>query len=136
MKKSQHVRSLVIFLSLCISSLTFAQGPGGGGPPSGGGGMQGPPSLPTNKQIKKMVAEIADEVDLTEVQEDSVLVKYQEHFEAMEEKISSSERPERSEMEALETAFQKEVEGFLTEEQIVKYEAYLKEQEEERGGQR
>lgn len=133
MKKLRSIKSLVLFLSLCIGSVTFAQGPGGGGP--GGGGMQqGPPSVPTNKQIKKMVAEIAEEVTLTEEQEETVLVKYQEHFAVVKKKISGSSRPEKSEMEALDTAFEKEVKELLTDEQIVKYEAYVKEQAKNRGG--
>lgn len=135
MNQTKSIRSLVIFLSLCISSLTFAQGPGGGGPPGGGGGMQqGPPSAPTNKQIKKMVTKLSKEIGLSEKQEESVLETYQEHYEVVEEKLSESSRPERSEMEALELELQKEVKELLTDEQIVKYKTYLKEQEKNKKG--
>lgn len=122
---------LVFLLSFAVSSVTFAQAPGGG---SGGGMRQGPPSVPTNKQIKKMVAEIAEEVTLTDEQEVMVLAKYQEHFAAVKKKISGSSRPERSEMEALDATFEKEVKELLTEKQVVKYEAYVKTQKKSQRG--
>jgi len=129
MKKLKELRGIVLLLSIFIGGITFAQGPGGGAP---GGGQQGPPSVPTSKQIKKMVAEIADEVVLTDEQEELVLAEYKDHFEKVDEMISGSSRPDRDEMMALDALFEKDVKALLTDEQVVKYTAYLEKQKKER----
>ena len=128
MKKSKSARHLVFLIALCISTLSFAQGPGGQGGGPGGQMQQGPPSVPNNKEIKKMVAEISETVALSDDQEATVLTAYQDHFKVVKSKISGSARPERSEMEALDLAFEKEVKAIMDDEQVVKYEAYLKKQ--------
>lgn len=123
MKKLKGIKSLVFLLTLCISSISFAQPPGG----QGGG-----PKLPSDKEISKMVVELGKELTLSESQEELVLAVYKTHFEEVEEKMSDSSRPDRDEMEALEVSFQTEVKELLTDEQIVKYDAYLKEEQQNR----
>ena len=90
-----------------------------------GGGQQGPPSIPNSKQIDKMVSNLAEEISLSEDQETEVLELYTAHFKEVKEKTKSG-RPDRKEMEALKTDFEKEVKGLLTEEQQELYVAYLK----------
>lgn len=115
------LKSSFLILSFLISSVLIAQ--------PQGGGQQGPPPIPNAKQIKKTVASLASEISLTEEQEASVLEVYIKHFEIVKAKTESAERPKREEMEALDIALQNEVKALLTEEQIVKYNAYLKKQE-------
>ena len=71
-----------------------------------------------------MVEKLAKEISLDETQEANVLVLYKEHFEQVESKTKSG-RPERSEMKALKSSFEKEVKGELTKEQQKLYSAYL-----------
>ncbi len=124
----KNLKSILVVSFMLICGLSFAQPPGGGQR----GGQQGPPSLPSSKQIKKMVAEIGEKVELSEEQEEKVLEIYNEHFEAVEKKVSGSNRPDRSEMEALKSEMEKEVKAEMTKDQITRYEAYLKEQQNNR----
>jgi hypothetical protein len=73
-----------------------------------------------------MVSDMAEEISLNEEQEDEILDIYQAHFDEVEEKTKSG-RPNRNEMEALKTSFEKVVNTVLTEEQQELYSAYLKE---------
>ena len=114
-----NIGVIIMLILIAISNVVFAQ-------PTGG--QQGPPSLPNTKQIKKMVANLAKEISLDEKQEDQVLAIYQGHF-ADVKKATSSDRPDRSEMEKLKTELETAVEAVLTEEQQEKFAAYLKEQE-------
>nr|WP_319481361.1 hypothetical protein [uncultured Draconibacterium sp.] len=113
--------SIVIMLILIgTSSVIFAQPPGGGG-----GGQQGPPPIPNSKQIKKMVANLADEISLSDDQETKILAIYQEHF-AEVKKATSSGRPDRSTMEALKSGMENKVKAVLNEEQQEQFTAYIK----------
>ncbi|MCU4173805.1 hypothetical protein [Carboxylicivirga sp. N1Y90] len=122
----KNLKSIVLLSFILVCGISFAQPPGGG---QRGGGQQGPPSLPSSKQIKKMVSEISEKVDLSEEQEEKVLELYEEHFEEVDAKVSGSSRPDRSEMEALKSDLEKDVKAEMTKDQIKKYEAYLKTQE-------
>lgn len=101
-----------------------------------GGGKQGPPPIPSDKQITKMVRELDKELDLSESQAGEVSELYVAHFETVEEKMKSSQRPSRSEMEALDSNLQKEVKAQLNEDQQKLYTAWVKEQEKHRSSQR
>lgn len=90
-----------------------------------GRGQQGPPSIPNSKQIEKMVSNLADDISLSEDQENEVLKLYTVHFKEVKEKTKSG-RPDRKEMELLKNDFEKEVKEALTEEQQELYDAYLK----------
>lgn len=117
------IKTISLLSFLLISSMSFAQGPNNG--PRGG--QQGPPPIPSEKQIKNMLNDLSDEISLSEDQETQVLDLYLAHFEEMEKKTSGNSRPERSEMETFETAFQNDVKALLSESQQTQYETYLKE---------
>jgi len=110
----------IAFMLTC--SLTFAQ-PGGGGQ----GGQQGPPPVPNDTQIEKMVTDLANEVALSTDQKTKVIALYKDHFTQVKAKTSGNSRPKREEMEALDRNLEKLVKAELTEEQTSKYEAWLKE---------
>jgi hypothetical protein len=118
------IKSILVVSILFLGSISFAQPPGGGQK----GGQQGPPPIPTDKQIETMVSDLAENISLSEEQEVKVLEIYNEHFAEIKEKTSGNSRPKREEMEALDTAFEKQVKAELTKEQKKEYEAYLKEQ--------
>jgi len=101
----------VAFLFAC--SLTFAQAPGGGQRV----GQQSPPPIPSDKQIEKMVSNLAEEIELSEEQEVKVLDLYKTHFAQVKEKTSGNSRPKREEVEALQVALEKNVKAELTREQ-------------------
>ncbi|WP_321373330.1 hypothetical protein [uncultured Draconibacterium sp.] len=110
---------IIMLILMATSSVIFAQ-------PSGR--QQGPPPTPNSKQIKKMVAKLADEIQLNDKQETKVLAIYQDHF-ADVKKATNSGRPDRSKMEKLKTQMETDIKAVLNEKQIEGYEAYLKKQE-------
>lgn len=112
----------IAIISLFISSSVFAQPPGGGGQK---GGQQGRPPVPNSKQVQKMVTDLSKALFLNEKQETEISTIYVDHFSEVSNKMKSG-RPERTEMEALETKFEKKVSAVLTEEQQKLYANYLK----------
>jgi len=118
------ISSALLLCMILIAGTSYAQQ--GGSRRGGQGGGQRPPKLPTTKEIKEMVSDMAKEISLNEEQEDEILDIYQAHFDEVEEKTKSG-RPDRNEMESLKTNFEKEVNAVLTEEQQELYSAYLKE---------
>lgn len=124
------IKSILLLSFLLAGSMSFAQGP----KRSPESGPQGPPPIPSEKQIKNMVNDLADEISLSEDQATQVLEVYLAHFEELEKKTSGNLRPERSEMEAFQTIFQNDVKAILSESQQSQYEAYLREHDGKRSG--
>ena len=125
MKFQQVTRAFLILCITLMTTATFAQ-PGGG---QRGGGVQdgqgGPPSIPSDKEIVSMVSDLADEIDLSELQEATVLQLYKEHFSEVKQKTKSG-RPKREEMETLKSDFEDEVKETLTEDQQKLYINFIK----------
>lgn len=122
----------VLMIAMLTSSITMAQP----------GGQQGPPKVPSDKQIEKMVKSLDKELELSDEQTTTVSELYFAHFDKVEAKMKSSSRPARSEMEALDSDLQKKVKAVLDKDQQKEYTAWLKKQEKNResqggpGGQR
>lgn len=120
----------VLMIAMLTGSVAMAQP----------GGQQGPPKVPSDKQITKMVKSLDKELDLSEEQSEQVSEIYFAHFDKVEAKMKSSSRPARSEMEALDAALEKNVKAVLDKDQQKEYTAWLKEQKKNRpsqgGGQR
>lgn len=72
-----------------------------------------------------MVTDLSKELSLDEKQEAQISLLYVAHFEEVSDKMDSG-KPSRNEMEKLKSEFDTEVKSDLTEDQITKYEAYLK----------
>ena len=119
------IKSFLVISILFLSTSIFAQPPGGGQR----GGQQGPPTIPNDKQIEKMVSDLADALTLSNEQEAEILELYKAHFTQVKEKTSGKSRPDREEMDSLKLAFEKQVKAELSKEQATKYEAYLKKQQ-------
>ncbi len=125
----------IVVLALVITTSAFAQQRGQQIGQRGGSGKQGPPKLPTAKEIKTMVSDLSGELLLSDEQEEQVLELYTSHFEAVEDKTKSG-RPARSEMEALKDDFEKDIKAVLTEEQHELFTAYQKKNSKKRRPQR
>ncbi|NPD84130.1 hypothetical protein HNS38_05130 [Lentimicrobium sp. L6] len=119
--KKNILSVLALSIVLLFSGITFAQAPKGDGP-------QKPP-VPNEKQVKKMVNELAEELELSDKQETEILAVYQSHFNEVKDKTSGKEKPKKEEMDALKSSFEKEVKALLSEEQQSKYKTYIKKQE-------
>lgn len=126
--QKKNLRSIISALIITIATSGFAMA-------QPGEGQQGPPSLPSDKQIEKMVKKLDKELDLTDEQNTRVSELYIAHFHKVEAKMKSSQRPERNEMEALDTSLEKKVKAVLTEKQQETYTGLLEKQEKNRNGQ-
>lgn len=116
----------VLMITMLTGSFALAQ-------PSGN---QGPPPVPSDKQIEKMVKDLDKELDLSDEQNTQVSELYFAHFKKVEALTKSSQRPSRTEMESLDSAFEKEVKAVLSKDQKKLYTDWLKKQEKQRSSQR
>jgi len=123
----KNLRAFAIAISMMTGGMALAQ-------PQG---QQGPPPVPSDKQITKMVNDLDKELDLSEEQEEQISELYFAHFEEVETLQKSSQRPGRATMEKLDNSFETGVKAVLTEDQQKLYTSWLKKQEKQRpqGGQ-
>ena len=119
-------KGLIIALFAMMFSITTLQAQQG----QQNHNQQGPPPIPNEKQIQKMVADISIELSLTDTQTEEVSKIFFAHFEEAKEKMENnkSERPSRKEMEKLSKDFEKEVKAQLTDEQQKQFDAFMKKQ--------
>jgi len=104
-------------------------------------GKQGPPPVPSDKQINKMVKELDKELSLSDKQEEEVSGLYFAHFEEIKTIQKSNQKPSREKMEKLNSQFETTVKKVLDEDQKKLYTTWLKKQKKNRpqggqGGQR
>jgi len=116
----------VLMITMLTGSYTLAQP----------GGQPGPPKVPSDKQIEKMVQSLDQELKLSDEQETDISILYFAHFEKVEDKMKSSNRPSRTEMEALDSDLETKVKKVLDADQKKLYTKWLKKQESERSSQR
>lgn len=125
----------LVVVALVITTSACGQQRGGQGGPPQGGNQQGPPELPTAKEIKTMVSDLSDEILLSDEQEEKVLELYIAHFEEVDDKTSSG-RPDRDEMDELKEDFENDVKDVLTDDQQELYTKYLKKNSSKKGGKK
>ncbi|WP_117883644.1 hypothetical protein [Aureibaculum luteum] len=117
--KIQKITKTILILGIALISVgVYAQ-------PGGDRGQEGPPKLPSDKEIVTMVSDLATDIDLSDLQEATVLQLYKDHFTEVKEKTKSG-RPKREEMESLKSDFEAKVKEALTEDQEKLYINYLK----------
>lgn len=128
---SKDLRNIVtvLMISILTGSTAMAQ-------PGGQQGQQGPPQVPSDKQIEKIVKSLDKKLSLSDEQETEVSKLYFAHFDKVEAKMKSSQRPSRQEMEALDSDLETKLKKVLDEDQQKLYTAWLKKQEQERSSQR
>jgi len=122
--------SLVILAFAIMFTVSLVQAQ----PPQG---QQGPPPIPNDKQVEKMITDISKELSLDATQEKQVSKIFKAHFDEAREKMESagSAKPDRSEMEKMRADFEKDVKAVLTKDQQKKFNASLKKQASIRGKQ-
>lgn len=127
-RKIKNLRNITAtFIFIMTASMAQAQP----------GSQQGPPPIPSDKQINKMVKELDKELSLSDKQEKQVSGLYFTHFEEIETIQKSKQRPSREKMEKLDTEFETDVKKVLNKDQQELFTAWLKKQEKQRpqGGQ-
>lgn len=81
---------------------------------------QGPPPIPSEKQLEKMVGDLSDELNLSDKQQSELSKIVSTHFDVLKGKAKAEKENRevhRKEMEDLRKEFEKEVSTILTEEQ-------------------
>jgi Spy/CpxP family protein refolding chaperone len=117
----QQVAKLVtLLLIVFISSSVFAQHS-----QKRSNLPDGPPPVPNQVQIKKMVEELNNKIALSEHQEEKILALFNNHFKKVKEKIEERKR-DREEMESLKENFENKVKALLTEDQQKGYDEFLR----------
>ncbi|MGD9899475.1 MAG: hypothetical protein AB7T22_10165 [Calditrichaceae bacterium] len=107
---------LVMLISLIITGNLFAQ-------------RQGPPALPDSAQIVKIVDELAEALTLTEEQKSAITDLHFTHFADAKELMEANKgdrESNRQAMEDLRKDFDNQIKELLNDDQIAKYEAYIK----------
>lgn len=94
-------------------------------------GQQGPPQMPDEDQIEKIVDNLTKELSLTDNQKADITEKYTAHFKEVSELMENG-RPDREVMEEMKADFIADVNKVLTEDQQKKYEEFLEENESRR----
>jgi len=126
MKTSNFVLSTFTFL---LFSLTCCAQPPGGDTDHK---RKGPPPIPSETQIEKMVNELSTAISLSETQEKNISAMHKEHFMQMKQITNSKNKPSREQMKAHKDSFMTEVKSQLTPEQITKFDLFMKERKLER----
>ncbi len=117
---SNFVKYVIIALGLfLITNVTYAQSHG----------KKGPPPIPDNSSVEKMVDNLALELELSKDQKSKVSNLYTEHFDLMrqmaEESKVTGKKASRKAMETIKSDFESNVKAFLTKEQQIKYDEYI-----------
>ncbi|MGD9488170.1 MAG: hypothetical protein AB7W47_09115 [Calditrichaceae bacterium] len=121
-QRSGTYTMLLMLISLIITGNLFAQ-------------RQGPPKLPDSEQIVKMVDELAEALTLTNEQKSAITDLYMAHFEDAKELMEENKGDRESQREAMEDLkkdFDNRVKELLNDDQIAKYEAYMKDKKPDR----
>lgn len=87
---------------------------------------QGPPQIPNESQIVKIVDDLSSELSLNGDQKTEILALYQDHFAEVKSSMSSGQRPNRDEMESLKSDFEDDVKNILNDEQEELFTEYMK----------
>jgi hypothetical protein len=94
---------------------------------------QGPPQIPDEGQIVKMVDELSSELSLSDGQKSKILVLYKSHFAEVKALMNGGEKPSRDGMESLKNEFESDVKNLLTEEQQEAFDEFQKNKKEKSG---
>lgn len=99
---------------------------------------QGPPQVPNETQINKMVEDLSAQLSLSNGQKTKILGLYKNHFAEVKSSMSSGERPNREEMESLKEEFEDDVKSLLNEEQKDLFDEFINKNkpQQSKGGQR
>lgn len=130
--KSIKIKTLLVILATVFvgSTMVVAQPPQGRPQGAQQGQRQGPPAIPNSQQITEMVSELKTNLSLSDEQEVKIEKLYVDHFDIVSAKMKQG-RPERSEMEKLNTDLETNVKAELTKKQVKLYKKLQKENPEQ-----
>lgn len=94
---------------------------------------QGPPPIPNETQINKMVEDLAAELSLSETQKTEIFSLYKDHFTEAKTLMNTGQRPSREKMENLRTIFENKVKSLLNDEQQDLFDEYIKNNKPQQG---
>lgn len=92
----------------------------------GQGQEQGPPPIPSETQINKMVEDLSTELSLSDGQKTEILSLYTDHFAEVKSSMRSGQRPSREEMQSLKKEFEDQVKSQLNENQQDLFDEFVK----------
>jgi Spy/CpxP family protein refolding chaperone len=98
---------------------------------------QGPPPIPNQQQIEKMVTDLSKELSLDESQQQvsEIFVAHFNEMKEVQEKYKNSHEAERKEMDVVKTEFDKEMKTVLTKDQQKEFDTYMKKKHSQKGEQ-
>ena len=96
---------------------------------------QGPPPIPNETQINKMVEDLSTELSLTEAQSAKILGLYSDHF-AEVKKLMKSQRKSREDMKSKKAEFEDEIKNLLNEEQQDLFDEFMEKNHRQKGTQK
>lgn len=91
----------------------------------------GPPPIPNDQEIEKMVNELANTLSLSEDQKEKISEKYFAHFNEVKAKVEEA-RPKKEEMENLKSDFEENVKALLDKEQQKKFDEFIQKKQKPR----
>ena len=118
---------LLLAIVAILISVNFAQAQQRGQQ----GTQQGPPPLPNELQIEKMVTDLSNELSLSDEQEKKISALYFTHFEEagkLRAKHEKERNADREKMEKFREDFEAEVKANLNDEQKDQFDAFQKKQ--------
>ena len=120
MKRSK--KPLILLISFALMATTLFAQPGGQRPPQ-------EPSIPNDAQIKQMVNELAQTLELSKEQKAEISDLYDAHFtdvKALMESGQKAQEDQKKVMDTLKKDFDEAIKACLNDEQQKDFEAYLK----------
>ena len=97
--------------------------------------QQGPPPVPNEQEIEKMLSDLSKNLSLSESQEEQISKLYTQHFDEVKAKMENG-KPKREEMEELKSDLESDVKELLDEDQQEKYDHFMAKQKSQRKGKR
>lgn len=98
---------------------------------------QGPPPIPNEKQVEKMVGELKDQLQLDDEQFEKLTLLFKTHFSELKEnkkKADKQREQQREKMEAARKEFENKIMEVLTEDQQKLFEKFKKQNRPLKGG--
>lgn len=87
---------------------------------------QGPPPIPNETQIIKMVDDLSSQLLLSDDQKTEILALYQNYFAEVKSSMNGEQRPSREKMESLKEEFEDDVKSLLTDVQQDAFDEFQK----------
>ncbi len=131
MNRNNIKRNLLIPIGFLLITATLSAQPRGE--------KQGPPPIPNDAEVTRMVNEMSSTLKLSENQERQIMELYISHFNEVRTQMRSAQKSrekDRESMEALRSQLENQVKSVLTKKQIKAFEKFEKDHRPPQHGQR